>query len=64
MNFYAYIPKNGKEPLGTAGRVISRKYKSLKTFLKYGLYNPDLFRVFTFQEFYKPETFKLVKKEI
>jgi len=64
MNFYAYIPKDGKEPVGTADKIISRKYKSLKSFLKYGLYNPDLFRVFTFTNFYDESTFKLEKMEV
>lgn len=63
MNFYAYIPVNGKEPLGTAGKFISRKYKSFRTFYKYFLGNNPKFRVYSFVNIYDESTFKLEKME-
>lgn len=68
MNFYAYLPdKDGSEPCGTDNRIVSKnEYKTLSSFMRYRLIpyysnNFNLFKVFTFTNFYDDKTFKQVR---
>ena len=65
MNFYAYIPReDGKEPCGTANKVLSREYKTLWNFIKFRLGSNSRFRIYSFTNFYDDSTFKLEKGEL
>lgn len=68
MNIYAYTPdENGKEPLGTHLRIISKnEYKSVNTFIRYRLkpYHKDYykFKIYSFSNFYDESTYRLLKE--
>lgn len=67
MNLYAYrgTYELGKEPCGTYGKILIQhgEYKTLRGFLRYGIptaWRGKPYRVYTFSNFYRAETFTLV----
>lgn len=61
MNYYSFI--GDKEPLGTDKCFINRNVKRFNQTITYKLLQKaDIFRVYTFTNFYDNNTFKLVMK--
>lgn len=64
MNFYAYIPnERGEEPIGSTNRLIIRNLKTVKGAIKTCKldFKDKPFKLFTYTNFYKEETFKEIK---
>ena len=65
MNYYTYLGNEeiGKEILGSEGKFINRNVKRFNKTTTYKLLQKaDIFRVYTFTNFYDYKTFKLVMK--
>ncbi len=69
MNLYAYLGSHelGSEPCGTSGKILLRhnEYKTLRGFMRYGIpraWYGKAYRVYTFSNFYRNDTFTLVHR--
>lgn len=63
MVHYAYLPTpDGKEPLGTSGKIISRRHKTDAGFVRFArsVFNGKAFRAYRTTNFYRESEFRLI----